>query len=343
MSRLTLVALVAISALLFLGMLSPAAAPVTLTSPESGSMQPTAPEHSLVLVVDKSPSTGDIGLFQAPEQSQPVLHRLVGTTEDGTAFISQGDANTATDQEVGDPPVERSEVYGVVPTVAGQPVIIPFLGAVLRNPITVVGLWAVLGLSLLYTTKPGTVVRGMVVSIPLARYAVAIGLVVTILLPVAILATPSVIQVELVTSTTPPDEAPHIAEPGEIAQQEVTATSQLGPIVHMTPHASGDVQIASVDSGGDRSMQTATVVHEPTGEPTLHEGSVTVYSYPAVLPYSVVQWLASVSPVLAAFVTSVLVASPFYLLAIATDRKRIPRATYQTLYETRRNTHMEEQ
>lgn len=335
MGRLALAGLLVLALVLAFGAVAPAAAPITVTSPDSGSMEPTAPEHSLVVVVSDTPEVGDIALYDTSSRTEPVLHRLVETTDGGEAFITQGDANQRTDQEVGNPPVSTDQMYGTVPTIAGQPLIVPYAGTLLTNPFALVGLWAMLAISVLYSTSMGQLVRGTVVTIPFRTYAVAIGLLIIVVLPLVILATPTVTELYILTSTTGGADAAHIAVPGETTERDVAITSPLLQFLHVSGHADGELAVSSIETSLGSPTATITVENTPSETPTVHEGSVSVYTYPMTLPETHVQALAAIHPALAAFVASFVLGGPLVALGLASDPHRVVRASRGLIYRTR--------
>lgn len=336
MIRLSVIAFISIVLLLVFGAIAPAAAPITLTTPVSGSMEPTASEDSLVVVVDAKPSTGDIALFSTPDRSNLVLHRIVGTTDDGSAFITQGDANSQTDQKAGDSPVTPDEVTGIVPTVAGAPLIIPHVGMLLTNPVFIIGSWMLLGLSLFYSANPSQITSGTVNTFPVSLYATIGGLIVLVVLPTVILTTPATVSAEIITTGTGSAEASHIAAPGETTAHTVKASSPMMAFLHTSTHASGDLTIVSTESALGSSDIAVTVTNPPVEEPTVHESTITLYSYPAVLPNSIIQSLAGIHPTLAALATGLITALPLFIISIFTDSKRIVRASNRTISSNRR-------
>jgi signal peptidase len=86
-----------------------------LQSVQSGSMQPTYPVGSLLVVEPIDPSDVRVGMplmFVSPEDHRTVTHRVVGAIErdDSLSFRTQGDANGRPDPAL----VTASEVRGRV-------------------------------------------------------------------------------------------------------------------------------------------------------------------------------------------------------------------------------------
>jgi signal peptidase len=94
----------------------------------SGSMEPTIPVGSVVVIKPVDPETlkvGDIICFKFSEQTS-ITHRIVNVTDEG--FITKGDANDVPDQGI----VKKENVIGKAI------VIIPYLGYLgyfVRTPI----------------------------------------------------------------------------------------------------------------------------------------------------------------------------------------------------------------
>ena len=106
--------------------------PVLLGFVETGSMSPTLePGDGFVAVpaaVAGPIETGDVVVFEAEvlDGGGLTTHRVVGETERG--FITRGDANVVTDQDSGEPPVQRAQIVAEVLQVGGHVVAIPKLG-----------------------------------------------------------------------------------------------------------------------------------------------------------------------------------------------------------------------
>jgi signal peptidase len=324
--------LLAIAGLLTLSAVAPAAAPIAVTTPATGSMHPTAPTDSLVLVVDTEPQVGEIALFESNEYDRPVLHRLVARTEDGTAFVTQGDANDRTDQETGSPAVTPDQIYGTVPTIAGHPIVIPLLGRLVTNPVLFAGVWGVLGLSLLYSTTGGETVRETVASVPLRVHVVVLGVVIAVALPTAVLWAPAIADAHILTTTTAPADDPSLVRPGETGRRTVVVSSPVMWSLHQTVHVSGDLHLEATEANPGSDAMVVTVANEPAKEPTVHRGTITVYSYPAVLPAGAIAALAAIHPAVAAFATAIVLGGAVVLLGfVLIDPGRTVRASRKTI------------
>lgn len=112
-------------ALLLLGSIVPVAGGYQIRIVESGSMAPTIPLGSaLVVSPSETYSIGDVVTFQRVTDDEVTTHRIIGeeVLEGKAVFIMQGDANNAADQR----PVEKREIVGKVVFH------IPYLGFILN-------------------------------------------------------------------------------------------------------------------------------------------------------------------------------------------------------------------
>lgn len=335
MNRGAVFAVMALGAVLTLGALAPGVAPVVVATPDSGSMVPTAQTHSLVVLVDTEPTVGEIALFETPTRERAVLHRLVERTPEGDAFITKGDANAATDQAAGDPPVAPDQVFGTVPTIFGQPLVIPYAGLVLTNPVFAFGIWALLGASLLYTTTSGQAVRETAASVPVRVHVVVLALAIMVVIPVVSVAAPASADAQILTTTTATDDNPAIVEPGEVGESTIEVSSPVIWGVETTAQVDGDLRIRSVESGGG-GTQTVTVVNEPAETPQVHRGTVTVYSYPATLPKPVLAALADVHPFVAGVAAAFPIGGTVLVGALLFIDPRLPLRASRTVIQRRR-------
>jgi sortase B len=90
---------------------------------ETGSMQPTLPVYSLVIIQPTDTlKPNDVITFKQDSDAHPITHRFIGYAEDGS-LITKGDANSALD--VRSVPLQMSDVEGKVVYVV--PFLVPFL------------------------------------------------------------------------------------------------------------------------------------------------------------------------------------------------------------------------
>jgi signal peptidase len=335
MNRGAVLAVMALGMVLTLGAVAPGIAPVVVATPDSGSMVPTAETDSLVLVLDTEPTVGDIALFETPTRERAVLHRLVDRTPEGDAFMTQGDANAVSDQAAGDPPVSPDQVYGTVPTIAGHPVVVPYAGQVLTNPVFAFGIWALLGASLLYTTTGGQAVRETVAAVPVRVHVVVLAIAIMIVIPVVSVAAPASVQAEILTTTTATGENPAIVQPGEVGETTIRVSSPVIWGLQTTPEVEGDLDIQSVAPGEDGTRRV-TVVNEPSETPQVHRGTITVYSFPATLPKPVLAALVDVHPFVAGFASALPIGGTVLVGAVLFIDPKLPLRASRTAIQRRR-------
>lgn len=102
--------------------------PISLGYVYSGSMEPTIKTNDgYFLKKEKEYKIGDIITFKTKKLKENyVTHRIID--ENDGSFITQGDHNTTTDQDAGEPLVEKGQVLGKIITINNSPIIIPKLG-----------------------------------------------------------------------------------------------------------------------------------------------------------------------------------------------------------------------
>jgi signal peptidase len=98
----------------------------------SGSMEPTMSPGDVIVVEDVDPANveeGDVLTFRRDEGARPTTHRVVAVNDGGDqrTFRTEGDANEDPDREL----VTPDEIEGRVMTVAGHPVVFPYVGYVI--------------------------------------------------------------------------------------------------------------------------------------------------------------------------------------------------------------------
>lgn len=107
--------------------------PLLLGYVATGSMEPTIAVGdgfiAIPTILAGDISSGDVITYEA-QQIQgggPTTHRVIEETPQG--YITQGDANSFTDQAAGEPPVTEAQIYAVVLQLNGKVVVLPSLGA----------------------------------------------------------------------------------------------------------------------------------------------------------------------------------------------------------------------
>lgn len=102
--------------------------PISLGYVYSGSMEPTIKTNDgYFLKTEEEYNIGDIITFKPKKLKENyITHRIIDEI-DGK-FITQGDHNTTTDQDAGEPLVEEVQILGKIFTINNNPIIIPKLG-----------------------------------------------------------------------------------------------------------------------------------------------------------------------------------------------------------------------
>ena len=90
----------------------------------SGSMSPTFDKNDLVLIqnIDRSFNVGDIVMFERPDTSLPISHRVISIT--GDEIRTAGDATKTMDWWK----LKREDIVGKAIVVRGEPIVIKGLG-----------------------------------------------------------------------------------------------------------------------------------------------------------------------------------------------------------------------
>jgi signal peptidase len=106
----------------------------------SGSMEPTMSPGDVIVIEDVPASEieeGDIITFTNAGGTSPTTHRVIEVIEgsEGVEFRTAGDNSESVDQR----PVSPTEVEGRVPTVAGYPFVVPWIGYVIQFASTQTG------------------------------------------------------------------------------------------------------------------------------------------------------------------------------------------------------------
>lgn len=103
--------------------------PISLGYVYSESMEPVIKTNDgYFLIRSKNYKVNDIVTFQPNVlKEEYVTHRIVEMTSDNL-YITKGDHNASTDQEGGEPPIQKDQISGKVLTIHNRPIIVPYLG-----------------------------------------------------------------------------------------------------------------------------------------------------------------------------------------------------------------------
>lgn len=316
----------AVVVLLILLTLAPAGSPVTLSYVYSDSMEPTIDTGDGFLLVPAGDVTvGDVVTFRS-ESGEFVTHRVVDRTDAG--YVTKGDGNPSTDQSAGASPVAPDDVVGRVLTVGGHPVTMPYYGTLVstvrdhRVALLLVAAALLLlpsGLRRRTRGRAGdrSVVRVQDVLLP----ALAVSLLAAGAFGVAAAPTQSVTYVAVAHQSG----APGTVTVGEPRETSLRLNRSPSPLTHAIVSVRGADVRAEHRNGSTVALDVRIPPQATTGP---HRVAVTVDTYPAVLPRSVVTRLHAVHPLLAAVAAGGVLFVAFALASLLlVDRRAILRGS----------------
>jgi len=328
--------------------------PILLGFVETGSMQPTLDAGDGFVAVPSavtgSAEPGDVIVFRAEELHDGglVTHRVVEVTEQG--YVTRGDANDATDQQTGEPPVKEAQVVAHALQVNGEVVAIPQLRIVISAAQA-----ALETANLVLETLFGIGARITTERLPYAIFALSIllygasvwreqgqrkpsrdrsrdagtDLHLIMLLLTALLvisATGAMVlpsgsaQYGLVASQSVPDGGTEgVVELGGSTERTINVSNGgvIPVVIYVEPGSSGtDIEQAEhYVEPGERKATTAEF--RAPRETGFHRFYVVQHRYLALLPQSTIRALYHVHPWLPIVAIDALIAVPFYLLGVA--------------------------
>lgn len=277
---------------------APPPSPVHVSYVTSGSMEPALSTGDAYLVVDGgAPTTGDVVVYEAETREGYTTHRVVGTTADG--YRTQGDANRLPDQATGEPPVTEDRILGTVPSVAGHPIAVPFVGSVaaavgLREAVLLAG--GILGVAAVGRQN------GRLPDRPAVRVSSVVGalaVLVVLFAAVSLTMAPTTHTVTY-TATASPAEAPAAIPVGEPSTVELAVDVRGSPLTHTTFEAD-NATVTAVERGPDGVVLTAEL--PARASPGRVEVGITAVPYPRTLPTATIEALHAVHPLVAQFAT----------------------------------------
>jgi len=277
--------------------LAPPPSPVHLSYATSGSMEPViAPGDAYVLVDIGSYREGDIVTFYSAARSEYVTHRIVGETADG--YLTQGDANPTTDQQVGLAPVPQTAVLGRLLSIDEAPLIVPGAGPAIRtvttNPVVWVALVAVAGLLGVRSRGPARERSRRVARFgDLVRPVFAVGVLGS--LAVILLLGSSTVVFQYVAVTSEPSGPAQVAV-GQERNQTYEIQLTTAPIAAVFVETEG--MTIREQTLTDETIRLNATVHARTA-PGPFRTTVQTFAYPATLPKSVLAALHEWHPVAA--------------------------------------------
>lgn len=292
------------------------ASPITLISIQGDSMEPTIPDNSLLVNYEtKNVDDGDIITFYDPQTQQFITHRVVNETDAG--YITLGDNNDVIDQTTGIQPVQPTAIEGRAIVVGSTPLYIPYLGSVFdvlqQNLIQVflIIFGAYLALSQASRQTEQQRVFGHLVARDIFR---PIFIVCLVMMVFAFTLTATTLSAPIVyTNSDSAAQQQYVVTTGDTKQIETITieretTWYLGDL-----YFSDNLEIVSIERMSDSQVSLRVVV-PPEPAPGTLQSTITLYQYPRVLPEGFVQSLATINPVLASFVTSLVTLSPMFLI-----------------------------
>jgi len=342
--------------------------PVLLSYVETGSMAPTLePGDGFVAIPTELTGPvqrGDVVTFDAQkiEGGGLTTHRVVGKTAGG--YVTQGDANSVTDQAGTEPPVQEAQIVSKALRVNGNVVVIPHFGTTVEGAravaafvqeqlVAIVGTRAlgVQGVAYIVFTLSAIVYvadlwsdRGRARGRDSERSrkrdtGVSMHLVVLTLAGVVMLsATTAMVapagteEFGVVSSTTESDR-PMVIERGTTGQVDyIVPNSGIVPVyTYLEPGSAGvDIDPNRVVIQRRSTVNTTVELTAPR-EPGYYPKYVTSYRYLAVLPVSAIEALHRVHPWVPIVVIDAVLGGSIYLLGavtLGTGRTRSRRREY---------------
>lgn len=309
--------------------------PVLFGFVTSGSMAPTLDQGDGFIAVPTTiagePEVGDVVVFEAEtiQGGGLTTHRIVGETEQG--FVTAGDANPFTDQDAGEPYVQRRDIEAHVLQVNGEVVAIPHLGtAVLTMRSVVTAPFGFLGeeragMVLVFVGMALFVLAGLsggatrrrtkrsrnrenVVAIWSVVFFAAAVLVVGA--TAAMVVPAGHVQIEMIATEDPPGDDPQVVEPGGVARANYSIhNSGVIPTLVVTDPEDEGVRVDPAQTTlGFRDSQQMTVYMDAPETPGEYTRGVQESRYLVLLPVSVLLFLHAIHPLLALLAVDVVVA-----------------------------------
>jgi|AntRauMinimDraft_2_1070382.scaffolds.fasta_scaffold00091_5 signal peptidase len=293
--------------LLFIG-------PISLISINGSSMYPTVTDGSLQPIYQsQSAEVDDIIVYYSEHTDSVITHRIVESTPEG--FITQGDNNAVTDQSVGHEPVSNEDIIGKSINIGEQPIYIPYLGTIFlllrTNPVwflALVGGGLLLVSSLLDKARTRSDV-GVLTASDIFQ-PIFITVIITITIIILISSTTLGISFIFTDSDSVASQQNIFSITDENPSEVITIEreSTFGTTVYYSP----DFTILEVSEKDN--ITELSVELESQRETGARNTQLYVYTYPPVLPTNILLSLTILSPVLSAFISSILFTAPFYLI-----------------------------
>ena len=326
--------------------------PIEVSYVVSGSMSPALETNDgYVLVPPGEIRAGDIITYDSDMQDTQVTHRVVEVTDSG--FVTKGDANPSTDQAGGAPLVDPDAVIGRVLTISDTAVVIPQLGVVIdlirTNWMMTLGSVAfALAISQGWSHQHRQ--RSKKRSRLKSRNIVWTALLISLLITTALVSTGTAHAPFVYIATESGGESQRLIPVGVDEKVTLNAAVQASPHTQTVITADGMRIISQTISRGDTLRGdnpastvpitnpaawmhtylttetdievTARVPAQPTIGP--YETQLNMYVYPGTLPVTITERLHAIHPVVAAFVSVVVLHLPIFIIYWIVADQRVP-------------------
>lgn len=315
--------------------------PFTFLSVQGDSMDPTIPDGSLQVVyqTNEDISEGQIIVFQSQQAGTNLIIHRVQSREPG-GLVTIGDNNQRTDQQTGEPLVQKEQIRGVAVTVQDQPIYIPYAGSLIQFGQTnfietfllslgFMGIYALYKEMIESKKQQGILTQNDIVFPIFAGVFVVLTVVIlsgatTVAAPMTYTSSDSAAQQQYVISIDDPN-------PEEVITIDVQ--DKLGVEVY-----SSSYNIVDTETNEDGVRLTVSL--PPRDEPGGISGYVRIYRFPPILPESWLQALITISPLIPAVLSSASVLVPLYVVylifgspyeRVAKPRNRLIKKIYERL------------
>lgn len=308
--------------------------PVDFISPVSGSMEPTVSESDVIIITSTSEaSVDDVVLYHSEDHSMPVLHRIVGEDENG--FITQGDANSETDQELGFDHLDSEDVIGVAAQYGDDVITIPYLGYIVGNQFFISLLWIIVSIFSLIALS-SSIDNNKLDSVDYnngnPRVAIFfIVLIIIVVFPIVTFATASTIPISITTTEVGHNvDDDSVVGIGEKAEKQIQIESESFIGTEYSIHSSGDIEI--IDYHYTNGSVYVNVTTDSLEEVGVQNGEITMYVYATPFNQQTIQSLSEIHYLIPSFISSLAV-SLFIILPtiILLDPEKPIRKEYERI------------
>lgn len=319
--------------------------PFIMSAVRSNSMYPLFEKGDIIFIkrlsVTQNPQIGDIVIFnheQNLDSKDWVVHRIIdGNIKDG--FITKGDANKYSDQEIGIiPPIKREWIYSKVITLKGKPIKLPLLGYLplitekyIDNPILLPTLVVILAIILGANELMSGSKRKKKKSIGKLDYAMLYffsGLTISIMLGATMLISSDYIKVTYEVSENSQGAIMGskigIINVGETVEKPLSELTNKGFLPIIATITTDDAQISfdttKLKLNPKTNIQTSMKIQAQT--PGMYESTIWVGMFYPLLPESVIYGLAKKNYWYALIVISLIPGIPIMIYPLIDNEMR---------------------